>query len=166
MDEAIVARWNARIGPDDEVWHLGDVWVKGDRPPSELLPRLAGRKHLIIGNHDEKRADVLEALRPHFVEVAHIHTLEAGGQRIALCHYPLRDWWKMGDGAWHLFGHVHGELDAAPHGRSMDVGVDSHGFAPVSLDEVAARLAPRPVESERVRTTTPAPSAPGSPGTR
>jgi len=24
MDEAIVARWNAVVGHDDDVWHLGD----------------------------------------------------------------------------------------------------------------------------------------------
>ena len=24
-DEALVARWNGRIGPSDDVWHVGDV---------------------------------------------------------------------------------------------------------------------------------------------
>jgi calcineurin-like phosphoesterase family protein len=24
MDEAMIANWNAVVGPDDEVWHLGD----------------------------------------------------------------------------------------------------------------------------------------------
>ncbi len=23
-DEALIARWNAAVGPDDTVWHLGD----------------------------------------------------------------------------------------------------------------------------------------------
>jgi len=25
MDEALVAGWNAVVGPADEIWHLGDV---------------------------------------------------------------------------------------------------------------------------------------------
>ena len=53
MNEAIVARWNEAVGPDDEVWHLGDFAI---RQPSEtveaLLARLNGRKHLVAGNND------------------------------------------------------------------------------------------------------------------
>ena len=28
MDTAMVARWNAAVAPDDEVWHLGDFAVR------------------------------------------------------------------------------------------------------------------------------------------
>ncbi len=28
MDEAMVARWNAAVAADDEVWHLGDFAVR------------------------------------------------------------------------------------------------------------------------------------------
>jgi calcineurin-like phosphoesterase family protein len=152
MDEAMVARWNETVGAGDVVYHLGDAVVKAERPPSEYLPRLAGEKHLIIGNHDEK---MLEMLRPFFASVQHILTIEPGGQRIVLCHYPMRDWWKMRDGAWHLFGHVHGELDTVPFGKSMDVGVDSNDFRPWSEDAVVARLTARPMESDRVRAAFP-----------
>ena len=51
MDAALVARWNAAVGPDDEVWHLGDVARRGADVPG-LLARLNGRKHLLRGNND------------------------------------------------------------------------------------------------------------------
>ena len=50
----------------------------------------------------------------------------------------------MMDGSLHLHGHAHGSL--APHGRSMDVGVDCHGYAPIALDAVVAELAARPIQ--------------------
>jgi calcineurin-like phosphoesterase family protein len=53
MDDALVANWNRRVGPDDTVFHLGDFcWRKGDG--LSLLAQLRGRKHLILGNHDSK----------------------------------------------------------------------------------------------------------------
>lgn len=50
MDEVIVDRWNAVVGPRDLVWLLGDVTT--DTGPSEHLARLNGSIHLIAGNHD------------------------------------------------------------------------------------------------------------------
>lgn len=51
-DEELIARWNAVVGPRDDVWILGDLALG---PIAESLPKakeLAGRKHLVIGNHD------------------------------------------------------------------------------------------------------------------
>jgi len=49
MDEALIARWNERIAPGDLVYHLGD-FAFADH--NRYLPRLAGEKRLIRGNHD------------------------------------------------------------------------------------------------------------------
>ncbi len=55
-DEALVAAWNAVVGPRDEVWHLGD-FAMGASPErcAVLFLRLRGRKCLVRGNHDRKR---------------------------------------------------------------------------------------------------------------
>src|SRR3546814_12795510 len=51
MDEAMIARWNETVGPADEVWHLGDFALrKPARYMAEILDRLAGPKHLALGN--------------------------------------------------------------------------------------------------------------------
>ncbi len=34
----MVERWNVVVGPQDEIWHLGDVAV-GPRAPSRAVPR-------------------------------------------------------------------------------------------------------------------------------
>lgn len=52
-DAALIETWNDTIGPDDEVWHLGDVMSSRSTEDAELLlSRLNGRKHLVIGNND------------------------------------------------------------------------------------------------------------------
>lgn len=138
MDEAMVVRWNARIGPADEIWHLGDFAVR--QPPARLaalLGRLRGIKHLIAGNNDG------EATRgmPQWRTVAEYRELVVADRRLVLCHYPLRSWRDQTKGAIDLHGHSHGRL--APLARQLDIGVDTWGFGPVSLDEVIAAASGR-----------------------
>lgn len=140
MDEGLVNRWNAKVGPDDTVWHLGDFAYKAEASPESYRARLNGRIHLIMGNHDDA---ALRGRSDLFESVADIAEITWKDQRIALCHYPMRDWPGAFGGAWHLFGHTHGRLDSDPLGLSLDVGVDSHGFAPLGLDEVARIMAKR-----------------------
>jgi len=53
MDEALVENWNSVVGPEDEVWHLGD-YALGDRARGlGYLSRLNGTKYLVAGNHDK-----------------------------------------------------------------------------------------------------------------
>jgi calcineurin-like phosphoesterase family protein len=143
MDEALVARWNARVQPEDTVYHLGDFCFRNERGADTYRRLLNGSIHLITGNHDR------ETLAHHaelFASVRDIPEIDAGGHRIVLCHYPMREWNRAWQGAWHLFGHVHGRLNHEPHGFSLDVGVDSHDFRPWSLDEIGDvfRLRPNP----------------------
>ena len=122
---------------EDEVYHLGDVAHLEHAGLAETLARLNGRLHLILGNND--RRETMEATG-RWETIAEMRELTIGAQRIFLCHYPLREWPNAWRGAWHLFGHVHGKYDKDPHGLSLDVGVDSHAYAPMSLEAIAQRL--------------------------
>ena len=130
-DAALVAAWNAVVGPDDTVWHLGDFAL---RPPPErvaaLLGDLRGHKHLIVGNNDGPAT----LAAPGWTSVAHYAETEVEGRRLVLCHYAFRTWNGLGRGAINLHGHSHGRLKPIP--RQYDVGVDAQGLAPVTLDEI------------------------------
>ncbi|WP_262265463.1 metallophosphoesterase [Microvirga yunnanensis] len=133
-DEVLVAKWNETVGPDDEVWHLGDFSHRcHPKRMGEIFRRLNGRKRLVVGNHDNGATRALG-----WASVHEMLRFSPGGHQMFACHYPVRSWPGMNRGAIHLYGHVHGSL--AGLGRSMDVGVDAHAWAPVSLDEVLARM--------------------------
>jgi calcineurin-like phosphoesterase family protein len=144
MDEAMVARWNGVVGPDDEVWHLGDVAV-GPRAPgpaaafaTRLFSRLAGlrgRKHLVTGNNDPE--DVRSW--PGWLSVQPYAEIAVDGRALVLCHYALRSWNGMARGAINLHGHSHGRLPAMP--RQFDVGVDVRDFRPATLADLG--IAPK-----------------------
>jgi calcineurin-like phosphoesterase family protein len=110
MDEALIAGWNAIVGADDVVWHLGDVARRPADVPA-LLARLHGTKHLLRGNNDPPAT--------------------GDGHSLVLCHYPFRSWNGQHRRVINLHGHSHGKLK--PMLRQFDVGVDVHGFAPITL---------------------------------
>ena len=134
MDALLIAHWNAVVMPGDEVWHLGDV-ARRAADVAGLLGRLNGTKHLIRGNNDPDATLAAEG----WASVGDYAELEMGGRKLVLCHYPFRSWNGQHRGALNLHGHSHGRLKPIP--RQFDVGVDAHGFAPVTLD---ALLAPVP----------------------
>ena len=135
MNEALIARWNARVGPDDEIWHLGDFATARAGP--DIWPTLNGRKHLLVGNNDGPPIRALS-----WCSVQDYAELTVAGLRLVLCHYPFRSWNGAHRGAVNLHGHSHGRLKPLP--RQFDVGVDCRDFAPVSLDELlSSRGAPK-----------------------
>ena len=134
MNEALVERWNETVGSDDVVWHLGDFAIR-QRPAvvAELLARLSGRKHLVLGNNDPPATAELDG----WVSVQPYAEIVAEGGSLVLCHYPFRSWRGMGKGWINLHGHSHGRMKPLP--RQFDVGVDVWNFRPVMLDEILDR---------------------------
>lgn len=141
MDDALIERWNAVVGADDLVWHLGDfgVGLKTERA-AELLDQLNGTKRLLAGNNDTPSVRAL----PHWERVSDYEEIELDGLALRLCHYPFRSWRDDGRGAWNLHGHSHGAFErSAPLTRQRDAGVDVWDYAPVTLAALTTRRKPR-----------------------
>lgn len=146
MDEGLIERWNARVRPGDDVWHLGDFafGAKGARLRG-IFERLNGTKRLVRGNHDSAEVLGLPWAEPprEIVETA------VEGQRLVLCHYPMRAWRGSMGSAVHCYGHVHGLMP--PTRLSLDVGVDAWDMQPASLAEVIRRVETSEIEPEEQR---------------
>jgi calcineurin-like phosphoesterase family protein len=134
MDAAMIERWNAMVGPDDEVWHLGDFAVRQSAERVTELPRLLhGRKHLVTGNNDTAAVTGCAG----WCSVQSYAELAVDGLTVVLCHYPFRTWRDMAKGVLNLHGHSHGRLKPLP--RQFDVGVDVWDFRPVCLAQLQRR---------------------------
>ena len=51
MNEVMIENHNARVKPNDKVYFLGDVGFN-TASLDTILPRLNGKKRLILGNHE------------------------------------------------------------------------------------------------------------------
>jgi calcineurin-like phosphoesterase family protein len=133
MNHALVERWNKTVGPDDEIWHLGDFAIRQpDTVVAELLGRLGGEKHLVTGNNDPPATTGQQA----WTSVQPYAEITVDGFFLVLCHYPFRSWRHMNKGAVNLHGHCHGRMK--PQRRQFDVGVDVWDFRPVTMAEIVA----------------------------
>lgn len=156
MDAELITRHNAVVGDDDEVFHLGD-FALDERLVAPILARLRGRHHLIAGNHDachpcHKRhvQQTRRYLAAGFLTVQTSMSLDIEGfGSVDMCHLPYTgdhkererypEFRPKDEGRWLLHGHVHEHW--LRRGRMINVGVDVHGFAPVSEARIAELLA-------------------------
>ncbi|MGI6177498.1 MAG: metallophosphoesterase family protein [Eubacterium sp.] len=148
MNEDIIRKWKAAISPEDEVYHLGDVFLGDDTEGMQILNSLPGRIHIIIGNHDNKNRISLFENAENVVSVKPIDWLEWEGSDVLLCHYPtpnneqdelIRHSRKMPK--YTLYGHTHQTvsfLEDFPAG--LNVGVDAHHCAPILFDDAMKEL--------------------------
>lgn len=146
LNETILARINESVKADDELYFLGDFCIGGPKVAAAYRQKIRCKKvYFILGNHDR----VIRKIVDQFVWVKEIAEINIRNQPIVLCHYAMRVWHHSGRGASQLYGHSHGKLPAGEGSRSMDVGVDTNGFRPYSLDEIRAELPAQSIDRYR-----------------
>ena len=135
MDAAMIDAWNAVVGRNDIVYHLGDFAISRDpRTVRRIFGQLAGQKFLTPGNHDSATTLALPWARTD-----HIQLKTIDGTQIVMCHYAMRTWPAQAHGSIQLYGHSHGTLPGT-HAQ-LDVGVDCWGFRPIGIEDIRRRLA-------------------------
>jgi calcineurin-like phosphoesterase family protein len=129
MDEGLARLWNETVGPEDEVWHLGDFAIGHSAARmGEILEGLAGRKRLVLGNNDSPDTAKLRG----WLGVVERAELALDGVRLVLTHHPLARWEGV-----NLHGHSHGRRKH-PRPGQIDVGVDVWSYRPVAWDKLVS----------------------------
>lgn len=140
MDQALISNAQARMTKKDTLYIAGDVVID----PKHLwkLHEIPGRKILIPGNHDKlpiaRYAEWFDD-----VEVYKVFKTTGTYDRFVVTHVPLHPDSVTRWGA-NVHGHLHSEYvrlpNRKPDPRYLCVSVEHTDFAPISLDEVRARL--------------------------
>jgi calcineurin-like phosphoesterase family protein len=155
MDYTLVKNYEALVKPSDTVFILGDLSMSF-QIAKKFIEGLPGKKFLIAGNHDfchpaNKKgrnglAKWTEAYKSiGFEEVLLELILTVEQEKIRLHHMPYTgdhhdtevryaEHRPRSDGLKLLHGHVH--TTWTKRGSMLNVGVDKHGFAPISLEKV------------------------------
>ncbi|MBP9692257.1 MAG: hypothetical protein KBD90_02885, partial [Alphaproteobacteria bacterium] len=156
MNEVLIQKWNDLVGPEDEVYYLGDFSMAA-RPVEVYTTRLNGIKFLVPGNHDlchsyHKRSRTLEHHARWIQQYQDWGWTVLPEQmllmipdlgEVKLCHLPYSinfegdkyaKWRPHDDGHWLLCGHVHDKWKTMH--KMINVGVDAWNFQPVSVIEI------------------------------
>ena len=140
MDEFMVEAWNAKVRPNDKVYHLGDVVMH--RRSLSIMDRLNGDKVLIRGNHDIFKDD---DYRKYFRELRAYHVMNG----MILSHIPIHSE-SLGRFGVNIHGHTHANRVMVPLATSgvldrIDVRyhcvcVEQTDFAPILFEDVIKRI--------------------------
>jgi calcineurin-like phosphoesterase family protein len=150
MNEQMIDIWNKTVGKNDTVYTLGDFSFGKTDETIEIVKRLNGHKHLILGNHDHW---INDEAKSHFASVNQYKKIKVNGQRVILFHYPIVEFENMHHGAYHFYGHVHGNYQHP--GRAIDVGIDARPQCDMGLwewEELVPIMEGKPVLSHHGKT--------------
>lgn len=137
MDESMIENWNRTVGPEDTVYHLGDLACgRTGEETKSLVGRLSGHKILIMGNHDRGRT-VREWMDAGFEAVYPLPVILDGFY--ILSHEPL--YVSKASPYANIFGHVHGNpayRDCSA--RSFCACVERLGYKPMAFEEICRAI--------------------------
>lgn len=139
MDEILIQNWNNLVKPQDKIYHLGDVYF-GERGRA-CLPRLNGKKRLILGNHDNgkdqhllkcfEKIDVWRMFSEHQILLTHVpvheSTISEGTNRRG-----------QPKNLKNVHGHIH--QNKSPKGPYFCLCVEQIDYRPIHLDELIKRV--------------------------
>jgi len=144
MDHHMINEWNATIGKNDLVYHLGDIaFTNNFSVLMALLQRLNGKIYLVPGNHDHP---CMHKKTPRFIWIE--DKLFIGDlitekkvkindkyEKVVMSHYPLASWNAGIHGRKHFYGHVH-KYTIFSNQNMYNVGCDVIGYKPMTFNQV------------------------------
>lgn len=134
-DDTIINNYNKMVANDDICYILGDIcFNQSYENYKRIFSRLNGKKHIIIGNHDNKQ-NLIRCQKDGLIcNIKETQVIQIGKDRVFLAHFPHREWNGFYHGVYHAYGHCHCNVD--DYKQSTDVGVDCWEYAPVSWEEL------------------------------
>jgi calcineurin-like phosphoesterase family protein len=132
MDEEIIKRWNNKVGEEDVVLVLGDMFVCGSKLAEKYSKRLNGRITLVLGNHDHFTKTKYKKMGINPVK----YLLMDG---YLLTHHPqsveaMKTAQEYGYLIKNLHGHVHTKIARLDTTIHQCLSVELTNYEPVSFD--------------------------------
>lgn len=154
MNETMIENWNKVVKPGDHVYHLGDFCMGSKTIVGRIIPRLNGRKRLVVGNHDQ-----IKELCPFFEKVSMWRIFKEFN--FFCMHVPQsKDIFRKT--AYQVHGHIHANLmTIGGHSRDkksglllpwrpdpayINVCVEHTNYTPIHLDQILEHIKNEPVE--------------------
>lgn len=139
MNESIIKNWNNNISSNDIVYHLGDVGFGNSKIINDILYRLNGEIHLIVGNHEKTVLSNKQSCQ-RFSSIKDYYQFKYRSENgkeyfFVMSHYPFLTWNRSHYGSISLHGHCHSKENSRDIKR-FDVGVDANNFTPVNIEYI------------------------------
>lgn len=131
MEATIIKNWNLIVAKDDEVFHLGDFSFLGKEKTKEIVNKLNGKIHLLLGNHDNKSVN---------------YYLECGFATVSPYPIIVDQFWILSHEPVYLnttmpYANIHGHLHGTKQtGNYFNASVELINYTPIELEKIKKEL--------------------------
>lgn len=144
MDEKLISNWNECVSKDDEVYYLGDFcFYKDIDVVKKLLKSLNGKKHLILGNHEDT-FKVNSWVSAGFYSVHTSLSLSHLGHQLYLAHTPESKKQLGLSDVIFVHGHAHNNTPAIYEDELreiiVNVCVENWFYRPIEINELFEKI--------------------------
>jgi calcineurin-like phosphoesterase family protein len=132
MNEVIVKNWNAVVGPNDIVYHLGNLaWTPLEA--EELLIRLNGSIKLLMGDYDDAALEISRYLKDK-IEIIPLAFYKEPKTNTILSHWEMANWPGKDKGIYHFHGHsLNTKKIDLNISRAINACTDEWNFKPIEI---------------------------------
>lgn len=156
MNSEIEERWNSVIGENDNAYVLGDLMLGGTSNNGlEIIKRLKGNIHIIIGNHDTDNRIMLYSQLDNVKSVSYSGMVKYNGYKFMLTHMPCLtgslEKESVKQMTLNLSGHTHSKdkfFYDLPY--VYNVAVDAHDCKPVHIEDIIKDINGKVEECKRL----------------
>lgn len=129
MDDAIIDKWNEKVGVNDIVYHLGNFAWDPISAESTII-HLNGRINFIGGSYDKHMSEISLIKAGRHILLPSISFIPK--DHIVLSHWPLMDWPEKEKGSLHIHG---GTIKSnIQKGFRFNASIDNWSLNPVDMD--------------------------------
>ena len=139
-DQWIIDRINEKVAEDDVLYIVGKVSTQ-HVPSVPMLSKINCKNiHLISAIEDSKGfASINDSTFKTVTPLKELNLTEmVPPVDIIMCAYPLATWPRKKNGSIQIHGGTKSDIEIT--GYSIDCGVDSNNFYPISLEEVLKKV--------------------------
>ena len=141
--ETIIENWNRLVGPDEVIFHLGDLAFGKREALVSLVSLLNGRLYLMRGNHDRRSCSFYQRQGITLVPDPYHLTLPSG-IKLVFSHRPIL---PLDPGVTNLHGHIHNNSAPAFGTRHINLSVEMRDYRPWRLGELLTTYITPPASS-------------------
>jgi calcineurin-like phosphoesterase family protein len=134
MNEKLIKNWNSAVKNHDIVFHLGNfAW--DPHTAKNVLSRLNGEIHFLIGNADEALLEVYHEFDN--VTILEDQIVDLPQYDSVICHYPLEVWHGKESGTIHFHGHtVFSHKTDLRFSNRVNACIDHWNYSPVKYSTI------------------------------
>jgi calcineurin-like phosphoesterase family protein len=133
MNKEMIKRWNQLIDKDDTVFILGDFAFGNKQIITDIVNKLNGFKHLILGNHDRHNLVWYEGM--NFKSINRYSILYEN--KWIMSHIPITNIDIEQTPFMYLYGHIHSKSNEILKAKnSYCVCVEGSNYTPILLTDI------------------------------